>query len=180
MAGAPLTGVVQELRSTKALAVDGGAQDLRVGGEALKEDEVRGETKDGEALTSRSGPDVLEQLLPGIGLILERVLRVSRRSTLSAEEFGAAAKLVKTPGGRSSGGYGRWRPRGMLVEGADLLRFALLDDREIRWLKTVNGVSGAIGDDDILDDEVGAGLNCGLGGFRCCGPGLRCWGLCES
>ena len=51
----------------------------------------------------------------------------------------------------------------MLFEVADLLRGALLGEGELGLLEAADVVAGAIGDDDVDDDEVGAGLDGGDG-----------------
>ena len=49
----------------------------------------------------------------------------------------------------------------MLVEGADLLGLSFFEDGEVGAGEAVDRVAGAVGDDDVLDDEVGAGLDGG-------------------
>jgi len=65
---------------------------------------------------------------------------------------------------------------GVLVERADLLGLALFADGKVGLLQAVDVFAGAVGDDDVYDDEVGAGLDGrGLGGGACrwCGVGGR-------
>ena len=171
----PTEGLSRRCGGAHAFAVYGGAKDCGVGGEALEQEEVRGEAEDGEALAGRSCLEVLEQLLPDIALILESGVEGVEEEDVERGGWGCGGVVGEDAGWQREGRLeGRWRLGGMLVEGADLLRLAFFEDGEVCPGEAVDGVAGAVGDDDVFDDEVGAGLNGGGGGLG--GGG---WGLGE-
>jgi hypothetical protein len=148
-----------------------GGKEGGVGGESLEEFEVGSEQKEGEWGSGGSGLDVLDKLAADVGLIGDGGVEVVEEQDVDGAAGGILGKVAVDVGRERDAGDGGGGEGAVLVEGNYGLFLAVFKEVESGLGEAVDGFA-VIVDDDVNEDEVGAGVEDGAGGW-----GFRGWGL---
>ena len=142
-------------------------KDGGVGREALQQDQFRGEAEDGDAGVGRSVLKEVEELLVDVDLINQRGVEGIEENDVEGA-VGGDRSVVGEGTGRH--GWHQFRRCGwcrlVLFEVANGLRVLAFEEGEIGGFKIVNRMLTVVGDGDVYDDDLGAGLE---GGYGCAG-----------